>query len=241
MRADAIDLNIAGTAVRVICQDLDAIPLLREALADHLIDEPAPLGFSLQMPARENGLQVVVDRSGLVLGRVRTTEESLAVLGSHLAAFLPPPPGTVRMILRALLGDDSTASLAAFPLFVDPPVVERRLERAAHRMIDRLVADLRVDGTLELSPTPWPALAGSDGVAGHAAAPPAPVDVTRLLIPQLADEKPSQAAVVASLACVTAPGAPQHDRLELAERLAAGPVVSVPIAKRGAQYEALRP
>lgn len=103
MRTDALDLDIAGVRMRVVCEDPAGLAFLGAALADHLVDEPAPLGFSLRIPSGRTSFHVLVDRAGSVLARLGSTEDALAVLGSHLAAFIPPPPGTIRLRAQALL------------------------------------------------------------------------------------------------------------------------------------------
>jgi len=238
VRTDAIDLDIAGRRVRVVCEDPAGISLLSSALADHLVAEPAPVGYSLQVPAGNKKLLVVLDRSGFILARTKTIEEGVAVLGRHLGALLQPPKGTIRIRARVLVGGDNRLVLAGFPLFVEPTVVERRLERASHRMVDRLVADLHPDGTLQMSAAPWLALTGLRDVPGHAPALFEPTELTRVLLPRTGNEDSSRASVVSFLAAAMSPAASISDRFALAERLSEK-CVGVPLGDRAARYAAL--
>ena len=240
MRADTIDLNIDGHRVRVICEDPDGVTTLRSALVEHLDDEPAPVGFALRRPTADKGMWVLLDRSGFVLARSRTSNEALAVLGSHLAGLVKPPEHTVRVRCRALLAHDASAILAGFPLFVDPPLVERRLERESHRMIDRLAIDIGQGGMLEMSPTPWPELAALPTVTGHTSAPPSPTPIRAMCVSQAADEPPSIGALVAFLAQAVSHRCDRAERLDLAERLATGIIVGVSPHDSSASYRALR-
>ena len=239
MGTETIDLQISDARIRVICENPASSALLRLALADHLIEERSEPGFVLKNPDRKGGLHILLDRSGFVLGRTRTSEECVAILGSHLAAMVPPPTNTTRIHMRALIGNDSLAVLAAFPLFASPPLVERRLERASHRVIDRLAVDIAPNGVLEMSPTPWPALADLHRVAGHASAPDEAFGIAAILVPHGASARPSLAAAVSFIASTVSTHATQHDRIALAEELAAAKVISVDANERSARYAAL--
>ncbi|MFT4866772.1 MAG: hypothetical protein ACI9N0_002900 [Ilumatobacter sp.] len=239
VRADAVDIEIADTRVRVVCEDPAGVALLRSALAHHVVDEPAPLGFALRVPAGTTKFHVLFDRSGFVLARVRTTEEGVAVLGSYLAG-LAPPPQAVRIRGRAFLSDDSTAALATPPLFLNQPVVERRLARISLRAIDRLTVDVGPDMVMVASTTPWPNLRDLPTAVGHAPAPGEPMPIGNVLVPQHGSAEPSRAMVVAHLAAATCSGASRADRLEFAERLSAHNVRFVAVGDLAAHYAALR-
>lgn len=240
MRTDAVDLDIHGTAIRVICEDRPVLVRIRSALSDHLIDEPAPAGFVVQIPTGTRRLHVLLDRSGFVLGRTRTIEECLAILGSHLAALIPPPPGTVRIRLRALLGEDSTVTLAGFPLFTDPPLIERRLEQTSTRIVDRLAADVSDNNTLEMAQAPWHDLAALPDVRGHTSTLTGPLPVKRVLIPGVAFAEPTKAQAVTFLADAIPSTASRLSRIESAERLAVTSVEVVSLVDAKARYLALR-
>ncbi len=238
MRTDAIDLNLAGTPMRVLCDDPAGIAALRHALADHLIERPAPVGFAVRAPAADGGFHLVLDRSGHVLARLDSVDACLAVAGSHLAVLLPPPPDTVRIRGRMILLDDTTAALAVEPHFVGQPPVERHLRRASLRLVDRLVTDIRLDATVVATPPPWP---GLEAVAeGHASAPGGPVPVETVIIPQVGQAEPSHAQLVSFLAGLTCLGAARADRLSLAQRLAALQVIIVPVGDTAGVYSALK-
>jgi hypothetical protein len=240
VRADAIDLEIEGTRLRVVCEDPAALATLRGAVADHVIDEPAPVGFAMRVPAGETEFHSLVDRSGLVLARVRTSDECLAVFGSHLAVLLPPPAGTVRLRARAVLLDESTAALAVFPLAFSQPLIERRLARSSLRVVDRLVVDIGPDLTLTMAPPSFPALGALPVPAGHTPAPldPTPIDV--VLVPELMRSEPTQADLVAFVAAATSPGAPRAGRLTLAEGLVRKQTAVVRLDDPAALYAALQ-
>jgi hypothetical protein len=240
VRADALDLDIAGTRLRVICEDPAALAALRSALSDQLIDEPAPVGFAMCVPPDASKFHVLLDRSGLVLARVQRSEEGLAVLGSHLGALLPPPAGTVRIRARAILPDDSTAALVAFPLAFRQPLIERRLERASLRVVDRPVVDVGPDMTLQMAASPWPGLSGLPVPAGHAPAPVEPTPIGVVLVPQLKRSEPTQSDLVAHLAALTLPGASHTERLGLAEALLREQLAVVRLDDPAALYAALQ-
>lgn len=240
MRTDAIDLNLAGTNLRVLCDDPTGIAKLRHALADHLIAGPAPVGFAVRVPADIGGFHLVIDRSGHVLARLNSVDACLAVVGSHLAALLPPPPDTVRLRARTILFDDSTAALAVDPHFVSQPLVERHLQRASLRLVDRLVTDVRLDGTIVAAAPAWSGLDAMATVGGHAPAPGGPIPIESLVIPQLGPAEPSPAQLVSLLTGIMCPGSNRAMRLSLAQRLAARHVVTVPAGDTGGLYSALR-
>ena len=239
MRADAIDLDIAGTRLRVVCEDPAALATLRSALADHLIDEPAPMGFAMCVPADASNFHVLLDRSGFVLARVRRSEEGLAVLGSHLEALFPPPAGTMRVRARAILLEESTAALAVFPLAFRQPLIEGRLVQSSLRVVDRLMVDIGPEITLQPAASPLPGLSGLPLPAGHSPVPVEPTPISVVLVPQLGTE-PTQAALVAFLAARTLSGASRSERLALAEGLFRERLVVVPLGDPAALYAALQ-
>ena len=215
--------------------------MVRSIFADYLTDSPAPLGFAIQAPSGKTSLHVVVDRSGFILGRARDITDSVAVLASHLAALMPPPNGTVRLRARAFLRDDNTAVLAGFPLFTDPPVVERRLKRESCRVIDRLAVDLGSDGFLGFSPAPWNAKEDPYPIVGHATAPTEPIAVARLLQPQVSSTALTEAAKVAFVASISSSAMTRADRLTTSEQLVSRfEVVGLRVDDRSARYEMLR-
>jgi hypothetical protein len=220
VRADAIDLDLAGTRLRIICPDRSGADFLRGALADHLVGEPAPIGFALQPPSSSNGFHVLIDRTGSILARLGSVEECLSVLGSHLAAFVPPPPDTVRLRARALLRSDGTALLAVHPLLYRHPLIERRLAACAVRVVDRLVVDIGPDLDLWMSATPWPALRELPRALGHTGAPAVPTPIAGVLVPATANEIASPPETASFLAAVTCSGSSRQHRLAMAERLA---------------------
>ena len=135
----------------------------------------APIGFVLKAPKVDTGLHLLIDRSGLVLARCRTWQECVAVLGEHLATFVPPPANTVRVHMRAIIRKATSgrdAILAIFPLLSIPPLIERQLERRSQAIVDRLAVDISPDCVLDLAAMPWPELLTGAQAAGHIEADP---------------------------------------------------------------------
>ena len=237
MRVDALDLGIHGNRIRVICDDAAGVKRCRSALAAHLVDEPAPPGFVVQGPKKAGDLHVVLDRSGLVLGRARSFDECLSILLSHLGVLISPPAGTIRLRMRALLNANG-AVLASFPLFTHPPFIEGRLERVSYRMLDRLAVDLTPSNGLLLSRPPWAQLPDAPNVRGHSTAGDEVMNVTAVMVPKLFASGPTKAQLITNLACAVL-GLPHHEAIETAERLATIPLIEVDIDPRTPPYKAL--
>ena len=240
MRTDALDLEIGDTQLRVICEDQDGVALLRTALKEHLVVEAAPLGFVLRSPQNSDRFFVLLDRSGFVLARSRTLDESLAILASHLAVFQPSPSGTTRMKMRALVSDDSTAVLAQFPIFVSPPLVERRLGRTGHRIVDSLAIDVANDGSLQMSPAQWPDLTRMPSPQGHASAPSEPHEIVAALALSPTNHPPSRGALTWMFATGMDGNSSRSERLTLAERLSGVRALPVLPAQGSSAYAALQ-
>jgi hypothetical protein len=240
-----IDLEVNGSAIRVVCSDPGGAEILRQALAAHIVARDTPLGFVLNAPSKKGKLTTLTDRCGFVLARTRALEQALAVLGGHLSALLSPVPGTIRLKMRAVASPDGAVALAAFPLFAAPPVTERRLERTGWRIVDRLVVDVRVDAgaraQLQLVDVPWPALATLDPGPGHARPATQPSVLGALLLPALPGEPPpSEAAVVHALATAAVGSASLEASMAAAEALArAVPHVAVSLDEPNVLYDAL--
>lgn len=180
-----MDLDLWGHRVRVRAGVPEAASVLRDALADHVLPDAVPLGFALKPPDSPKGLHSLVDRSGLVLARARSWQECVAVLAEHLATFAPPPAGTIRTTMRAVIrgdGAERTAVLAAFPLLSLPPLVERQLAQRDQRVVDRLAIYMDPNGALALSALPWTALRAQDPI-GHCGAGANGTPVTAILVP----------------------------------------------------------
>jgi hypothetical protein len=236
---EPLDLAINGTHFRVVCDDPDSASLLRAALSNHLIDDPAPLGFYVESTKKK--LHIVLDRSGFVLGRTRTPEHALSVLAGHLAAFLPPPEGTVRLRMRALVDRDHRAVLAVPPLMMLPPLVERRLKSIGHRLLDRLAVDIDRDGQLHLPASTWPELLEFDDGPGHVSALSEPVSVAAVMLPSANPKKPpSVAQVVHAVASNSAGPDALGACLDAAEVLAATKIMPIDLDTPDGLYLALR-
>lgn len=216
----AVDLDLWGHQVRVRAGIPEAASALRAALADHVLGDAVPLGFALRTPESPNGLHSLLDRSGLVLARARSWEECVAVLAEHLASFAPPPAGTFRTTLRAVIRSEDTqrsAALAAFPLLSLPPLVERQLEQRGQRVVDRLAIDITPEAELSLSPSPWPELAVCEP-AGHCGASATGAAIRAVLLPTSPGRSLRRHQLVALIAS-TFTGLDPEDALETAERL----------------------
>ena len=164
-----LHLQLSGYTVRVACDARRAVRTLRDALAEYVVDgaEGDPLGFVLTAPQGLQRRHRLIDRAGVVLSRSRGLDTGLHALASHLTAFLPPSPGTVRFRARAVVAGDQTV-LCLFPLLSYPDVDERDLARAGVDMVDRLAVDVDVrTGQLVTPDVPWPALAACRRGAGH--------------------------------------------------------------------------
>jgi hypothetical protein len=216
-----IDVDIEGTALRIVVDDPDGAQALRQALEHRLIDREAPLGFRLKSPRTGRGLVVLSDRCGVVLARTRSVSDGLAVLSSHLAAFLRPLDGTVRLRVRVLTSATSGTALLLFPLGVLTPLVERRLDGAGWRMLDRLVVDVDA-ATLRprLRPIPWTGLGARAAVAGHADYIGDDNEPRLLIVPSFERSPLSRATVVHMLASHATASERRRVVLDTAERLA---------------------
>ena len=239
MRADAVDLDIFGNYVRVICAAESEATQLRSDLSGHAVGGPVPVGFIMRPPQPNSKLHVLLDRSGFVLGRSRTSEASLSILKEHLGVFVPPPSTTLRLRMRALLGDDSEVVLVDASLLSTPPVAERRIRREGFQIIDRLAIDIDPSSGLELMPTPWAALSRADRV-GHAETPRAPAPVSGVVVTSSSAEAPTKASRVARIAANFSSKSTISTRLDAAEWLASLPSAHVSFNDPAGIYPALR-
>ncbi len=215
VEAAPVDIELGGVGLRVASDDPGLATRLADALAEHAVGEAQPLGFMLHAPEDERGFYMVTDRSGFVLGRTRTLDQALAVTGGHLSVLVPPPEGTLRLRLRAVVSSrDGSVKLVTWPLLAAPPAVERRLEASRHRIIDRVAVDIDpLSASLRLSPVPWPALAHLDPGPGHVAPGADPRRVRALLavaFPGAAEPTPGQVAHALAAAAI---GVVDRDRL----------------------------
>lgn len=240
MRAETLNLDLDGSRVGIIIEGASDLGMLREALAEHLVDSSAPIGFRISAPNRPRHYYVLMDRSGFVLGRSRSIDECIGMLASHLAAFLEPPADTVRLRMRALITAESRAVLAGFPLFTTPPVTERRLERTPYRLIDRIAVDADREGNLGLAPLPWPTLAGLPIPGGHANFGSSPAQIDAVLVPTGHNEETSRAAAVVFLAEAGSPHLSIEERVDFADVLTERrQLIPVTVQDRSTRYRVL--
>lgn len=257
MQADQqLTLDIGGNQFRITTSDPDSADFLRSALAEHVIEGDALLGFKLALSDSRrseteetsahrdpSGLSVLVDCTGAVLARSRHGEAVLAALTSHLAAInlsASQSPAS-RYRLRALIAQHH-AVLVMAPLFTRPPVIERRLARLGYRVADVPFIDIDA-GSRMLQPfdVNWPALAHLRPGAGHASSRELAQPVTQLLWPaQDGASVPSLAQVCHAIATSALTGS-HEERLLRAEHLAKTvDLRSVKVNDVDAPYEALR-
>jgi hypothetical protein len=162
-------LQFGARTVRVACDSRRAARKLRSALGKHLVDGPddASLAFVLTAPQGLQRKHRLVDRSGFVLSEGRGLDSGLHALTSHLTAFLPTAPDTVRIRARGIVAGDRTV-VCLPPLLYGPVIDEERLERAGFALIDRLALDVDLSTGLVTNPgIPWPSLRDLDGAQHH--------------------------------------------------------------------------
>lgn len=163
-------LRFGERTIRIACDSRRGARRLRAALGEHLVDGPddAPLAFVLTAPQGLVRKHRLVDRSGFVLSESRGLDTGLRALASHLTAFLPPAPGTVRIRVRAVVSGDRTVVCLA-PLLYWPAIDEGVLDRAGFQVIDRLALDVDLGTGLVTNPEiPWPSLRALEAAPGHA-------------------------------------------------------------------------
>lgn len=195
----------------------EAKAILSGRFIDHLTDETGELAFSMSPPAGAQCLWVVTDRSGFVLGRMRSLAGAISVIESHVTAFLPVPTGCVRLAMRTIVSDDGRVALVEWPLFWAPPVIERRLVAIGWRVVDRLVTDIEV-ANCEVQPPEQQLNDAVTAGVGHCHAEGAYGRIVAVLGMGVASETPSQARLIHRWASASR-GASASQGLDLAEGL----------------------
>ncbi len=229
MRADALDLSIGEHQLRVVLPDGGSLAILADAFRDYLMDEPAPPAFRVKPPDGQGDFYVLLDRSGFILARSRTSEGCMAVLGGILAGLEPVPAGSVRLPLRAVANDEGVV-LASFPLFRVPALIERRLERIGYRIVDGLMVDIDQDLLLSRSAPKWAGSQAPQLPPGHCDDKIDRSEVSAVLMPRVGSVAPTRAQSIAFLAA----GDPsfRNQSLDVAERLA-DRARNVPVTRSG--------
>jgi hypothetical protein len=238
VRTDAVDLDIFGNRIRVICENETEANRLKTDLRNHVINDPVPVGFIMKPPQRDSKLHVLLDRSGFVLGRSRTAGESLTILKEHLGVFVSPPPTTVRLRMRAFLGSDGSVVVVDSPLPQNPPVAERRIQREGYQIIDRLVIDINPDRGLDITPAFWP-VSDRSAIVGHAETMQAATPISGVLLTSANAIAPTKACRVAHFAARISSASSIEARLDAAEWLASLPTAYVAPDDPSAIYIAL--
>jgi hypothetical protein len=205
LATDPLLLRFGDKVIRLSCDSRRASRKLRFSLAEHLQaevegDEEPPLAFVLTSPQGLKRNHELTDRTGFPLSSGRGLDPGLHALASHLTAFVPPAPGTVRFRARALITNDR-AILLMPPLLAIPQVEERSLMEAGFSLVDRLALDVDVaTGRMVNGGIPWPSLAQLPVAAPHVGAGPAQAitDLVDTVMP--GSPPPTAAATVARLA-----------------------------------------
>ena len=227
MRTAPIDLQLGGTKLRVVCGDPEGSVRLRSALARYLIDEPAPLGYVVEAASPDETLTVVMDRSGVILGRTTDTDAALGILHGILASLAAAKRADrVALTTRVMVTPSEGAHLLLPPLGLVRPLIERRLERSGHSILDSTLTG--VDATGELAAVePLTSDLPVRTARGHTA----PWESARRVeqISALRSEAPdwSRAERVATLASALTGPAAREQLLAVAERLADVPLSEV--------------
>ncbi len=165
----SLSLRFGDRTVGVACDARRGVRKLRSALADHIVGDEteAPVGFVLTAPAGLQRTHHLADRSGFVHSQGRGLDAGLHALASHLTAFLPPEPGTVRVRAGAVVSGDQIV-VCLFPLLLVPELAEGELAGAGFGLIDRLAIDIEVSSGRIVNPSiPWPTLADIGAGPGH--------------------------------------------------------------------------
>ena len=240
--AGRINLRIGEQNIGVACQDPTGEAAIRATFVDLLTNDEAEIGFLLSCPEDRDGLHVLSDRTGYVVARLRTMEQALMTLGQHLSVFLAPPLDSFRLQLRALVSTTDEVTLFPWPLLYTPPLIERRLQKTGHRVIDRLVAD--VDGagaSLVASRLATPDLEIGEPAVGHRGPPDSPLPITSVMqctAPGMG--APSEAQLVQSLSPINDGSHSVASCFELAQNLRESlEIVGVPITEQHAIYRVL--
>ena len=236
-------MKIGSHKIAIACDDPSGTKLLRFSLSDHLREAEFPLGFVLSKPNASQKYFVVKDRSGYVLGRSKRLTEAIAVLSGHLSAFLPEPPNSVRLNLRALVSRQGSVICFAWPLFFAPPVTERRLHKMGYSVMDTLAVDIDpTSGRLMQRSLPWPKLQSLDPGVGHVLPSANTLQIRSVMWATFPDAAPTTFGQgVAFLATCFASNLGRQARIELAEMFASQvEIVDVPLTDRGAVYRILQ-
>lgn len=217
-----LSLRFGDRTIGVACDARRGVRKLRSALIDHIVDVPdAPVAFILTAPAGLQRSHHLADRSGFVLSDGRGFDSGLHALASHLTAFLPPAPGTVRVRAGAI-ADGESVVVCVFPLLLMPQIKVGVLADSHFGLIDRLALDIEVStGRVVNPPIPWPNLAAL-GLGAEHLGPTGSGRVLAVLSPNLPGRPPpSRASVVATLAGGALHGEPR-DVLQAVVRLIDG-------------------
>ena len=224
MRTAPIDLQLGGAKLRVVCGDPEGSVRLRAALARYLIDEPAPLGYVVEAASPDNRLTVVMDRSGVILGRTTDTDAALGILHGILASVVAAER-TERPLLtaRVIVTPSGGAHLLLPPLGLARPLIERRLERSGYSILDSALTGVDATGHLA-AVEPLTSDLPVRTARGHTAPWAGTRWVERISALQSEAADWSEARRVATLASALTGPAARERLLTMAERLADVPL-----------------
>lgn len=193
----SLNLRIGTREMGVVVDSRRAAKILRRSLDAHIVtDVDAALAFTLTAPTGFQRNHSLTDRAGITLSDRRGLNAGLHALASHLAAFVEPSAGVVRVGARALVGDHG-AVLCGAPLLYFPAPDRDALAALGYRLVDRLAVDLDVEtGKLVVPPIPWSVLQQM----GKRDDEFEPVPVSAVLVAGTPGAPPSRAAVAAEIA-----------------------------------------
>lgn len=203
-------LGFGDRRVGVACYPPRAARKLRSALGHHIVESSGddPVGFVLTGPTNFQRSHKLADRSGFVHSEGRGLEAGMHALASHLTAFTPEAPGTVRVRASAVAAGGRIV-VCLFPLLLLPRLDETTLSAAGYGAIDRLALDIDVaTGSIVNPPIPWPDLSSLRPGPGHLGSCGTGDVVAVVSASQVGSPPPGRAAAAAELASGALSGTP---------------------------------
>ena len=182
---------------------------------------------------------MVLDRSGLVMGRTRSADQCAGILTRLLDSFSPARTESVRFRFRVLLDRNDEAVVAAFPLFIEPALVERRLQRVGFRMVDRLHADIgfAADGSVVALPSSSQFSTLFPDCMGHTGTRRSPARIKAIL--WVGERSITRAGSVLQAASAASESGERAAVLRYAEALAGVPAANLALNSSSDPYTAL--
>jgi hypothetical protein len=222
----SVNVRFGDRGVRIACGSRRGARVIRRAVAEHLVDEEQPLGFALHKPHGRMREYQLTDRAGVLLATSRSLREILGALSGHLAAFLPAPPGAVRLRVGVLASREGYVACLP-PLLFLPHQPRRQLAEHGHAVVDRLGLDLYATGEAAVAPVPWGQLP-HDLPDGHARDAPRG-RLAAVALPSRGPVTPGQ--VIAALASQALSGTRLQVLETVREAVSQAWIVTVPITQ----------